>query len=240
MSKLLGPFIPIYSDDFMGGTMDMGADEVGAYLLLLMNQWSQGYVDPDPTRIERIARCEYSRLQRVLLKFRKGDDGMLRNERMTQVRAERMQFLAKASESGKKGMAIRWGNKEVNNPPNKKRHNIPSPSPSPSPNPPPPPEKRSIATDDQEIRPLHPSRRVKFNLDSMNIEGVTDADVDAWREAYPAVDIRLEISQARQWLTANPAKRKKNVYRFLTNWFARRQERGGNVKSNKVTRDIPI
>ena len=47
-------------------------------------------------------------------------------------------------------------------------------------------------------------------------------------EAYPDVLVAQEIDRAKLWLEANPAKRKTNVRRFLTNWVSRQQERGGS------------
>jgi len=68
-------------------------------------------------------------------------------------------------------------------------------------------------------------------FDGVKITGVSEDMLAAWKEAYPAVDLKTEIHRAAQWLIANPAKRKKNIYRFLINWFGRNQERGGNVAS---------
>jgi hypothetical protein len=47
-------------------------------------------------------------------------------------------------------------------------------------------------------------------------------------EAYPAVMVAQEVDRAKLWLEANPTKKKANVRRFLTNWMARTQERGGS------------
>ena len=78
---------------------------------------------------------------------------------------------------------------------------------------------------------------------SGKIAGLEPQDIETWKEAYPAVDIVGEIKRAEQWLIANPRKaQKRDYYRFLVNWFARSQERGGStatVKSNSVGRFIP-
>lgn len=66
------------------------------------------------------------------------------------------------------------------------------------------------------------------------ITGITDEDKKKWQVAYPAVDIDGEIKRAELWLVSNPKKRKKNVYRFLVNWFARSQEKGGSIRSNPI------
>lgn len=69
--------------------------------------------------------------------------------------------------------------------------------------------------------------RIVFDYDAGALDGVLDDDTAEWADAYPAVDVPAEIKRAEQWLKDNPAKRKKNVSRFLTNWMARCQERGG-------------
>jgi hypothetical protein len=55
-----------------------------------------------------------------------------------------------------------------------------------------------------------------------------------WASAYPAVDVALELTQAHAWAVANPEKRKKNWRRFLTNWMAREQERGGSRRGRQA------
>ena len=54
---------------------------------------------------------------------------------------------------------------------------------------------------------------------------------EAWRSAYPAVDIDGEILRAAEWAVSNPAKRKKNWRSFLTRWLAKEQERGAPASS---------
>jgi len=45
--------------------------------------------------------------------------------------------------------------------------------------------------------------------------------------AYPALDPGREIHKAGNWTMENPKKAKRDLGRFLTNWFNRAQERGG-------------
>lgn len=78
--------------------------------------------------------------------------------------------------------------------------------------------------------PKKPSVRppIGFDYTISQFTGITDDDWQAWEDAFPAVDVRQEALKAALWLRDNPTKRKKNVRRFLTNWFGRTQERGGN------------
>jgi 5-methylcytosine-specific restriction endonuclease McrA len=57
--------------------------------------------------------------------------------------------------------------------------------------------------------------------------GVQEADVSAWSEAYPACDVRGELKKMAEWLKANPEKKKSRYRRFIVNWLARTQDRGG-------------
>ena len=70
--------------------------------------------------------------------------------------------------------------------------------------------------------------RIHFDYATNQFTGITDKDWARWSEAFPAVDVRLEAKRAAIWLRDNPTKRKKNVQAFLSRWFGRCQEKGGN------------
>ena len=58
---------------------------------------------------------------------------------------------------------------------------------------------------------------------------------ERWGEAYPAVDLDMQLSRMDAWLRANPAKAKRKLWeRFVTNWLSRSQDRGGDIKSNPI------
>lgn len=59
---------------------------------------------------------------------------------------------------------------------------------------------------------------------------VLQIDIDAWSTAYPAVDVGMELNKIQAWLHSNPAKRKtvNGCKRFINNWLAKTQDRGGN------------
>ena len=66
--------------------------------------------------------------------------------------------------------------------------------------------------------------------------GISEADLEAWSVAYPAVDVNRAMAQADQWLRSNPAKSRKKAWRrFLTGWMSREQERGGGVAARVAT-----
>ena len=69
---------------------------------------------------------------------------------------------------------------------------------------------------------------ITYNDDKKCFEDVPLEKIQQWGEAFPAVDIALELKSAALWVADNPTKAKSQWGRFLTNWFRRTQERGGN------------
>lgn len=49
----------------------------------------------------------------------------------------------------------------------------------------------------------------------------------AWEAAYPAVDILAEVKRAHAWEVSHPRQRKINRPKYLGDWLAREQDRGG-------------
>lgn len=88
---------------------------------------------------------------------------------------------------------------------------------------PPSPPTRNTASGVKEYKP-----RVEFNFDTGMFRGISDEKVNRWADAFPALEVETELAKAAAWLQANPAKRKKNIQRFLVNWLSRAQERGGD------------
>ena len=62
---------------------------------------------------------------------------------------------------------------------------------------------------------------------------VFETDIAEWATAFPAVNIRQQLAAMRQWLIANPKKRKtaKGMKRFVVSWLDRRQNAGGSPHS---------
>jgi hypothetical protein len=61
--------------------------------------------------------------------------------------------------------------------------------------------------------------------------GVTGALVEELQAAYPACDIDRQLRAMDQWLKSNREKsHKSNWRRFLTNWLAKEQDRGGDLR----------
>ena len=107
--KRKAPAFQFYADDFLAGTSDMSAEEVGGYIRLLCHQWTKGGIPNDKERAGRMAGLIGSpSIGYVLAKFSPCDDGMLRNARLEQVRDQQTAFKAKQAVSGKAGAEKRW------------------------------------------------------------------------------------------------------------------------------------
>jgi uncharacterized protein YdaU (DUF1376 family) len=146
--KRKAPAFQFYADDFLAGTSDMSAEEVGGYIRLLCHQWTKGGIPNDPDRAGRMATLLGSpSLGYVLAKFSLCNDGMLRNERLEQVRAEQEAYKLRQSSSGRNGAEKRWSKCQNDGNPNgvaiatpmatpmaKRWPQDSSPSPSPTPN----------------------------------------------------------------------------------------------------------
>lgn len=220
--------MPLFWDDFIAGTISFGADEVGGYLLLLHHQWAHGYIEDDPKLIERISRCEYGKLRRVLDKFDPFDDDKLFNRRLDAIRTERMLYIQGQKEKSLLGVEARARKREEQEsaqpeeqPTGKpddstagkhsgitnglthgstRRLTLPSPSPSPLPSPPP---DYSVGG---QSRPKTTRRRCPLNreygsLKSSDIPAIEDyADIhDCWDPIIAAMAVTMEPPAKNSW-----------------------------------------
>jgi len=105
----------------------------------------------------------------------------------------------------------------------------------------PSPEERRGEEKRQEIQPAapvstsepaKPSRSpakpsVSWSADA-GWTGITDADRQEWRAAFPGAVLDQELAKATAWLRANPKRcGKRNWRRFLVGWLQRCQDKGG-------------
>lgn len=154
------PSFPFYYSDWLGSTnrMMMSLEEQGAYINLLCHQWASpdcGLPDDDEALAALSGMGERwlnggSRLLRKCFPSHPTKPGLLANEKLLVLRAERDEWVRKSSEGGKKSAKVRrlrsknkktsgkkkGGSTTVRTKGATKRQpngNSPSPSPSPSP-----------------------------------------------------------------------------------------------------------
>ena len=69
-------------------------------------------------------------------------------------------------------------------------------------------------------------KKPKIEIENGRWKGITKEQMEAWKEAYGAVDIDGELKKAAAWIVSNPhLAPQKQVGRFLNSWFARQQDR---------------
>lgn len=86
-------------------------DEFGAYVRLLIHQFDKGGLPDDPGEISKLITTYKKNWPALSKKFKKSDDGLLRNDFMKTVREERDRKSSTNSENGKTGGR---GNKKQN------------------------------------------------------------------------------------------------------------------------------
>jgi uncharacterized protein YdaU (DUF1376 family) len=88
--------------------MYMTPAEVGAYVLLLAEQWRNGFVYEQTPLLLRVSRMKNRRqLAQVLSKFEVCEDGHLRNRKMESIRCDRIGYINEQSRKGKLSAANR-------------------------------------------------------------------------------------------------------------------------------------
>lgn len=77
---------------------------------------------------------------------------------------------------------------------------------------------------------------ISYDYNKECFTNITPEKKSEWEKAFPAVDIDLDLKSAVLWVKDNPTKRKSNWGRFLTSWFKRTQDHGGNKVATKHTK----
>jgi uncharacterized protein YdaU (DUF1376 family) len=234
---MFGGYYHFYPGDYLRDTSGLSLIEHGAYNLLLHHYYSlDGCVPDEKPRLYRLcgatAQEEQVAVEYVLKIYFPSINGKLSNRRADLELAARHRFLEEQSRKGRLGGRPRKNPNESRGKAGGKAERKPNESPpSPSPSPSlegstpfaPTPEKDNGSGS----KPKAWANLISWNRDKGCFEGITPEIVEKWEKAYPAVDLNSQLNRADEWLKANPTKQKKNYYRFVINWLARAQERGG-------------
>ena len=215
------PAFQFYADDFIGGTVMLTAEDVGAYMRLLCFQWGHGSLPERKALVDRIAGCEVS--NEVMSKFPCG-----KNARMEIERQKQEAFRANRSESGKAGADKRWHSHStaIVLPLANGMANDSSPSPSPSPSPLPTPTP--FQPEDSPPAALSPKAA------KVRVKAKTETD-DEWvaglekKDCYRMIVIRDELGLARAWCEP---RHRQCTRLFFTNWLGRAVERVRTISTN--------
>lgn len=81
------PFMQLYVSDFLGDTLHLSTEHIGAYMLLLMAMWNAGGSLPDDdVKLARVARLSVKKWRSIavdLMPFFAREDGIVTHNRLT-------------------------------------------------------------------------------------------------------------------------------------------------------------
>ena len=125
------PYFPFYVGDFLLKTGELTHAEVGAYLRLLIYQWSNGSLNGDPNRLPINCANEWPMIEQY---FPICDDGRRRNSRLEDERIKISQLRENQRLAGIKGANKRWNlGDDTNGDPNGDPNGIPESESEPKP-----------------------------------------------------------------------------------------------------------
>ena len=226
------PWIAFYGEDFYRSTNGWTLLERGAYMFLLWESWVCDGLNPDPQRIFRSDPDLEALWPLLESKFPIAQDGRRRNPRLEEVRSTMISMSNKKSTAGRSGASNRWQNdaSAIRLPLAERWQNdgsVPVPVPVPI-----PVSEPQQTTDSPEPRTKRARRQVTgITWDSVSgFQNVTDSHKITWQFAYPNCAVETTLARMNMWLLANPTKaHKTNWLRFITSWFSRTREDGGNL-----------
>jgi uncharacterized protein YdaU (DUF1376 family) len=104
------PFMQLYVSDFVGDTLPLSTEQIGAYMLLLMAMWNAGGSLPDDdAKLARVARLSLKRWRAIsadLLTFFEREDGEIGHKRLAkELRKAQVKSEARAAAGARGGVA---------------------------------------------------------------------------------------------------------------------------------------
>ena len=86
---------------------------------------------------------------------------------------------------------------------------------------------------------------ISLSLNERKFTNITDQDLKDWKEIYPLVDIKAQLTEMIQWLLSNPTRSSRTLWRkFITNWLKKEQVKLYNqeayrqAKTSNAKKDI--
>lgn len=226
------PFMQLYVSDFIGDTLHLSTEQIGAYMLLLMAMWNAGGKLPaDDAKLARVTRMSLKKWNAIsgdMMSFFDVFDGSISHNRLTkelQKSESKSQSRASAGAAGGNAKALKDKEARLANARPLPQH-LPDTRDI---------DSSSVPSEESCPEPKKSPPAVKAVIDlpatSNDLVPVTDADIAEWRDAFPAVDVIQQLRSMRQWLIANPTKRKtkRGMRKFVVAWLAKRQDQGNHI-----------
>lgn len=230
----------IYNIDFkphrwLLKTMGMPPEHRGNYIQILMLIYAQeGPIDNDHKWISQSCNCS-SRLVKSSIEYllNRGDIYLTQDGKVAQKRAESVLNLKRTylehSVNGarvtneikaekRKNKELAHGERKISATVQRQLHLQHDPST----------DKGSV---EGSPLPTKSSRqKITFDYDKIAFENITEEFLEAWRQAYPAVDIEAQITKMASWLASNPDRKRSKYSDFINRWLSKEQDRGGRYQ----------
>jgi uncharacterized protein YdaU (DUF1376 family) len=105
------PFMQLYVSDFIGDTLQLSTEQIGAYMLLLMAMWNAGGKLPaDDKKLSRIVRMSVKKWRSIsaeITPFFEGDADHIWHNRLTKELRKSERQSQSRSDAGAKGAAAK-------------------------------------------------------------------------------------------------------------------------------------
>ena len=135
-------WMPLYIGDYLQDTTRLSTEQHGAYLLLIMDYWTNGPLPDDDAALAQVTRLQpaaWKKTRPVIARFFSIEDGEWRHKRIDEEHARALKFVEKQKANGAKGGRPKKTQTETQNKPmgfdrdnpDDKPNETPSPSPSP-------------------------------------------------------------------------------------------------------------
>ena len=97
------PAFRFYPQDFLHGTRNFKTEEIGAYILLLCEQWDKGFIPTSEQELKEITQLSLKKLSKVLKKFNGTTNLGNINIRLEREREKQQKYSEMQSSKGSKG-----------------------------------------------------------------------------------------------------------------------------------------
>ena len=218
------PYIQLYVADYLADTQHLTTEEHGAYMLLIFSYWQTG----KPLRIDRLATVarlsneRWANVEETLKEFFHVVGQHWHHFRIDADLEAVNSKTSKASDAGKASAKARALKKQQES--NERSTDVETNDDETY-------QRNGNHTDtdtdtDTDTEEKHGEAAASASTTHLvEFDGV-DFKVSAhlitkWEQAFPAVNVELEIERAAVWAISNPNRAKKDWRKFLSNWLAK-------------------
>lgn len=220
------PYMPLYVADYLADAAHLTTIQHGAYLMMLMTYWQRGKPlpadDVQLARIARMGRKEWNANRAELRSFFYEEENLLKHRR---VDAELAKVAAKSLKCKKAGLASV-----------QQRLNGRSTDAQQTPN----HTDTDTSREEKEEEEGNPPSGGQPYVFEGRIIRLQRREYDAWKKAYPGVDLSASLQSRDDWLaTEADDKTRKRWFISTSNYLANIQQKAAAVERAPIWDGMP-